>query len=210
MLKQLAAKVSLKKFQKSKRGPKRPQPKRKYSGNGQHVATARLLARRNNGIHTFKGLGLTGYVFAGANLGQFTDFQDEFQIIGSDGIDPGATGMGLLLARRNLEHVDTAAAVGEQFRVTLQQLPFPDDNTLFEGDGFTPLPVDASSFNPLIGGGLITVTAAAVPEPSTWAILVLARAASACDTGVAANCPSRSTLRLLAFCRAILDSSRVV
>ena len=48
VLKQLAAKVSLKKFQKSKRGPKRPQPKRKYSGNGQHVATARLLARRNN------------------------------------------------------------------------------------------------------------------------------------------------------------------
>jgi hypothetical protein len=48
VLKQLAAKVSLKKFQKSKRGPKRPQPKRNYSGNGQHVATARLLARRNN------------------------------------------------------------------------------------------------------------------------------------------------------------------
>ena len=56
VLKQLAAKVSLKKFQKSKRGPKRPQPTRKYSGNGQHVATARLLARRNNGIHTFNGL----------------------------------------------------------------------------------------------------------------------------------------------------------
>ena len=48
VLKQLAAKVELKKFQKSKRGPKRPQPKRKYSGNGQHVATAKLLARRNN------------------------------------------------------------------------------------------------------------------------------------------------------------------
>lgn len=47
VLKQLAAKVELKKFQKSKRGPKRPQPKRKYSGNGQHVATAKLLARRN-------------------------------------------------------------------------------------------------------------------------------------------------------------------
>ena len=45
---QLARKVSLEKFQKSKRGPKRPQPKRKYSGNGQHVATAKLLARRNS------------------------------------------------------------------------------------------------------------------------------------------------------------------
>lgn len=47
VLKQLAAKVNLKKFQKNTRGPKRPQTKRKYSGNGQHVATAKLLARRN-------------------------------------------------------------------------------------------------------------------------------------------------------------------
>jgi hypothetical protein len=47
VLKQLAAKVELTKFQKSTRGPKRPQPKRNYSGNGQHVATAKLLARRN-------------------------------------------------------------------------------------------------------------------------------------------------------------------
>ena len=47
LLKQLARNVSLQKFQKSKRGPKRPQPDRKYSGNGQHVATAKLLARRN-------------------------------------------------------------------------------------------------------------------------------------------------------------------
>lgn len=48
VLKQLAAKVPLDKFQKSKRGPKRPQPKRKPSGNGQHVATAKLLARRSD------------------------------------------------------------------------------------------------------------------------------------------------------------------
>ena len=47
LLKQLARKVSLKKLQKNTRGPKRRQPKRKYSGNGQHVATAKLLARRN-------------------------------------------------------------------------------------------------------------------------------------------------------------------
>lgn len=47
-LKQLAGQVSLKKLQKHPRGPKRPQPKRKYSGNGQHVATAKLLARRNH------------------------------------------------------------------------------------------------------------------------------------------------------------------
>ena len=43
VLNQLAAKVSLEKFQKSKRGPKR-----KPSGNGQHVATAKLLARRSD------------------------------------------------------------------------------------------------------------------------------------------------------------------
>lgn len=47
VLKQLARRVSLKKLQKHSRGPKIPQPPRKYSGNGQHVATARLLARRN-------------------------------------------------------------------------------------------------------------------------------------------------------------------
>ena len=46
LLKQLAGRVSLKKLQKHSRGPKRPQPKRKYSGNGQHVAVAKLLARR--------------------------------------------------------------------------------------------------------------------------------------------------------------------
>ena len=47
LLKKLARNVSLKKLQKTTRGPKRPQPKRNYSGNGQHVATAKLLARRN-------------------------------------------------------------------------------------------------------------------------------------------------------------------
>ena len=47
LLKQLAGRVSLKTLQEHPRGPKRPQPKRKYSGNGQHVATAKLLARRN-------------------------------------------------------------------------------------------------------------------------------------------------------------------
>ncbi len=47
VLKQLAGRVSMKKLQKHSRGTKRPQPERKYSGNGQHVATAKLLARRN-------------------------------------------------------------------------------------------------------------------------------------------------------------------
>jgi IS4 transposase len=47
LMKQLARRVSLSKLQKHARGPKLPQPARNYSGNGQHVATAKLLARRN-------------------------------------------------------------------------------------------------------------------------------------------------------------------
>lgn len=47
LLKQLAGRVSLTKLQKHSRSLKRPQPKRKYSGNGKHVAVAKLLARRN-------------------------------------------------------------------------------------------------------------------------------------------------------------------
>jgi len=46
VLKQLAAKVNLKKFQKNTRGPKGPRVQRRNSGKGQHVATAKLLARR--------------------------------------------------------------------------------------------------------------------------------------------------------------------
>lgn len=47
LLRQLARRVSLKHLQKHPRSPKVPQPARHYSGNGQHVATAKLLARRN-------------------------------------------------------------------------------------------------------------------------------------------------------------------
>lgn len=48
LFKELARNVNMRKLQKQPRAPKKPQPKRKYSGNGKHVATARLLARRNN------------------------------------------------------------------------------------------------------------------------------------------------------------------
>ena len=47
VLKDLARRVSLKTLQKHPRGPKIRQPRRNYSGNGKHVATSRLLARRN-------------------------------------------------------------------------------------------------------------------------------------------------------------------
>ncbi len=46
LLKQLARRVDVKKYQKHSRGPKRPQPPRTYSGNGQHVSTAKLLFQR--------------------------------------------------------------------------------------------------------------------------------------------------------------------
>ena len=45
LLKTLAAKVNLAKYQSHPRGPQTPQPKRTHSGNGQHVATAKLLCR---------------------------------------------------------------------------------------------------------------------------------------------------------------------
>lgn len=46
LLRELARQVRLEKYQKHVRGPKRPQPRRNYSGNGQHVSTARLLFQR--------------------------------------------------------------------------------------------------------------------------------------------------------------------
>lgn len=45
LLKTLAAKVNLAKYQSHPRTPKKPQPKRTHSGNGQHVATAKLICR---------------------------------------------------------------------------------------------------------------------------------------------------------------------
>ena len=43
VLKDLASHVNLKKYQSHPRGPKKPKPRRRHSGNGRHVATARLL-----------------------------------------------------------------------------------------------------------------------------------------------------------------------
>jgi len=45
LLKTLAAKVNLTIYQSHPRPPKKPQPKRTHSGNGQHVATAKLICR---------------------------------------------------------------------------------------------------------------------------------------------------------------------
>jgi IS4 transposase len=46
VLRELAQQVRLSKLQRSKRGPKKPPPKRKYDKKHPHVATARLLAER--------------------------------------------------------------------------------------------------------------------------------------------------------------------
>lgn len=46
LLKELASHADLKKYQSHPRGPKKPRPQRHYSGNGKHVATARILCRQ--------------------------------------------------------------------------------------------------------------------------------------------------------------------
>jgi len=46
VLRELAAQVRWKQFQKSHRGPKKPQPKRKHNNKQPHVATAKLLEKR--------------------------------------------------------------------------------------------------------------------------------------------------------------------
>jgi hypothetical protein len=44
----LAGEVNLKCFQKHRRGPKQPPPKRTYHKSRPHVSTARILAERKN------------------------------------------------------------------------------------------------------------------------------------------------------------------
>lgn len=86
-----------------------------------------------------------------------------------------------LLVRLDLDHIlgpgQTAAmADGEQFRITLLNTA----DTFIEDLNLDPVTIDASSFDPFgVGGGLITVTAssAAVPEPSSFAMLSAACAA---------------------------------
>jgi hypothetical protein len=46
ILKEIASHVSLKRYRKTKRGPKKPQPKRRRYQNGEHVATAKIIAER--------------------------------------------------------------------------------------------------------------------------------------------------------------------
>jgi hypothetical protein len=48
VLKEIAHQVSLQRFRKTPRGPKKPPPQRKKYKNGEHVSTVRLIAERNS------------------------------------------------------------------------------------------------------------------------------------------------------------------
>ena len=130
------------------------------------------------------------YVFAGdTDSGNFfANRQDPTltQIIGGDNTLSG-TGISLtstqaLLARLQVEHVTGTplAAVGDTFTVKLinddngTPVDFTDDSTQFLNDTLNNLTIDPLSY---FGSGTITIASAAVPEPSTFAVLAIASAA---------------------------------
>ena len=49
VLREIASQVSLKRYRKNPRGPKKPPPKRRRYRNGEHVSTAKLIAERHGG-----------------------------------------------------------------------------------------------------------------------------------------------------------------
>jgi hypothetical protein len=49
VLREIAGHVSLPRYRKTPRGPKKPQPKRQRCRNGEHVSTAKLIAERRSG-----------------------------------------------------------------------------------------------------------------------------------------------------------------
>jgi hypothetical protein len=124
------------------------------------------------------------YVFSGdTNSGNFfANRQDPTltQIIGGDSTLSG-TGISLtstqaLLARLQVEHITGTplAAVGDAFTVKLinddngTPVDFTDDSTYFLDDSLNNLAIDPLSYS---GSGTITITSAAVPEPSTFGVL---------------------------------------
>ena len=46
VLREIASHVSIRRYRKTPRGPKKPLPKRKRYNNGEHVATSQLIAER--------------------------------------------------------------------------------------------------------------------------------------------------------------------
>ncbi len=127
-------------------------------------------------IQDYSEHGFANYVFAtdpsAAGIEEFT--QTNSLLEAGDGTE-NFTGVPLtastnkhLLARLELQHLlsfgQTAAqAAGEQFHITLQN----NSGTFFDDEIGDPLSIDASSFN----AGTVTVTASAVPEPSSLLLL---------------------------------------
>ncbi len=123
------------------------------------------------------------YIFAGDPSvdGISLDDLSPVQLTASDLTDsssPPGTGTDRLLARLLLNHDlvlgETAgdAIANDSFRITLIDDSLGLGNTFFSDDVRGEPFIDASSFDPFVGGGLITVTAAsaAVPEPGTFAV----------------------------------------
>lgn len=112
------------------------------------------------------------YVFAGTDhFGQEVDFSTPLPgstFIGSDALDLdlAVSPNGALLTRINFLHTSgfggASAADGDMFSLSL----LDDGDTFFEGDA-GELNISTSSFMP----ATITITAAAVPEPSTFGLL---------------------------------------
>ena len=124
------------------------------------------------------------YVFAAGTMndGQEVDASTPLPgatFIAGDGLDlgdPAVTATNALLTRINFQHAagpgGAAGAVGDQFNLTLLN----DGDTFFEDDGtIGTLTLGAASLNP----GTITISSAAVPEPSTFGMGTLV-IASAC------------------------------
>ena len=125
------------------------------------------------------------YVF-GSATGNFGDFLNSpTEISGSDTFETGETNatispIAMTLVRLNLKHTaigDPELAVGGSFTVSLNS-PVSGDFSSVDDSGtpgdtvddvFTPLNIDPLSSLT----GTITITSAAVPEPSTFAVIAM-------------------------------------
>jgi hypothetical protein len=125
------------------------------------------------------------YVFGGATENYSDSITLPTSISGSDSFEDGDTSVTITsttqtLVRLGLKHTaigDPSLAVGSLFTITMNPPGLSDFQSIFNNgtpgdfsdDVYTDLAIDpASSFS-----GTITITAAAVPEPSTFAIMAV-------------------------------------
>lgn len=132
------------------------------------------------------------YVFLGdTDAANFYAIQDpsETRMLGGDSTlstnNISLTSTQLLLARLEIQHVTGTplAAIGDTFTIALVNndnvtpVDLTDDSTLFQDNGFNPLTFAAGSDpSAFLNVGTVTITAAAVPEPGTFAVLTIAAA----------------------------------